>query len=83
MCFEVPSLDPLQAVRRRLVERGASDGRINEFGALVTLGFTDPDGMRTEVGWVRDPSVADLHPPVPLEAAGCAGSLGATPSREQ
>lgn len=38
-------------LRRRLVARGASDGEITDFGALLSVGFDDPDGMRLEVCW--------------------------------
>ena len=56
----------LEAVRQRLVARGASDGHVNDYGALVAVGFTDPDGMSTEVCWLRDPALRDLHPPTTL-----------------
>jgi catechol 2,3-dioxygenase-like lactoylglutathione lyase family enzyme len=65
--FEVPTAAALEAVRQRLVACGASDGRIGDYGALVTVGFTDPDGMATEVCWLRDPALRDLHPPVALD----------------
>lgn len=28
--------------------------------------FTDPDGTHVEVDWVRDPSLAGFHAPVPV-----------------
>jgi catechol 2,3-dioxygenase-like lactoylglutathione lyase family enzyme len=67
VAFEVPTAAALEAVRQRLVAYGASDGRINDYGALVSVGFTDPDGMATEVCWLRDPALRDLHHPVPLD----------------
>lgn len=63
VAFEVATADDLETVRQRLVACGASDGRVNDYGALVAVGFTDPDGMSTEVCWLRDPSLRDLHPP--------------------
>jgi catechol 2,3-dioxygenase-like lactoylglutathione lyase family enzyme len=65
--FDVPNAAALEAVRQRLVACGASDGRIHDYGALVTVGFTDPDGMATEVCWPRDPALRDLHHPLPLD----------------
>jgi catechol 2,3-dioxygenase-like lactoylglutathione lyase family enzyme len=65
--FEVPTAAALEAVRQRLVTAGASDGRINDYGALVTVGFTDPDGMATEVCWLRDPALRELHHPLPVD----------------
>lgn len=39
----------LDGVRRRLVEMGASDGAVSDFGLMLSVGFTDPDGMACEV----------------------------------
>lgn len=39
----------LDQVRRTLVEMGASDGTIADFGPAFSVGFTDPDGMECEV----------------------------------
>ena len=38
-------------------QRGASDGAVYDYGPFISVGFTDPDGMRTEAVWVRDPSM--------------------------
>jgi len=65
--FDVPTVAALDAVRRRLVAAGASDGLVHDYGDLVTVGFTDPDGMESEVCWLRDPALRDLHHPVILE----------------
>lgn len=40
-----------EELRRRLVARGASDGEVTDFGALLSVGFVDPDGTRLEVCW--------------------------------
>jgi hypothetical protein len=31
------------------MERGASDGKVNDFGAVRSLFFRDPDGLEGEV----------------------------------
>jgi catechol 2,3-dioxygenase-like lactoylglutathione lyase family enzyme len=50
----------LQTVRRRLVDAGASDGTITDFGAVRLLTFRDPDGMEGEVAlWTGEERV--LH----------------------
>lgn len=49
LALGVPDEVTLQAVRRRLVERGASDGTITDFGLVRTVAFRDPDGMDAEV----------------------------------
>ena len=61
--FDVPTAAALEEIRERLVACGASDGHIHDYGSLVTVSFVDPDGMASEVCWLRDPELADLHPP--------------------
>ena len=57
------------AVRDRLVARGASTGEVIDFGPVVSLFATDPDGTMVEVslphttGW--DPPFALSEPPGP------------------
>jgi hypothetical protein len=36
-------------IRERLIERGASDGTVNDFGSAYSLFFRDPDGLEGEV----------------------------------
>ena len=38
-----------ETIRQRLVERGASDGTITDFGLVQTVSFDDPDGMDAEI----------------------------------
>ncbi len=64
IAFDAPNAVALETLRRRLVERGASDGLVHDYGPFLSVGFTDPDGMRTEAVWVRDPSMTGAHPPV-------------------
>ncbi len=47
-------------LRRRVVAEGAGDGVVTDMGSLLSFGFTDPDGGRHEVVWVK--------PGVPAEA---------------
>jgi len=57
----------LAEVRQRLVECEASDGAVRDYGAMLCVSFTDPDGMGSEICWIRDPSLRDLHAPTSLE----------------
>lgn len=59
------SREALREIRSRLTSRGASDGRVMSLGHLLSLDFTDPDGMRGEVCWVHDPLFRDRHAPRP------------------
>ena len=64
LAFDAPSAAALEELRRRVVERGAGDGTVHDYGPFLQVGFTDPDGMRTEAVWVRDRSMTGAHPPV-------------------
>jgi catechol 2,3-dioxygenase-like lactoylglutathione lyase family enzyme len=43
------SPDAFATIRRRLVDAGASDGTVNDFGAVHSMFFRDPDGLEGEV----------------------------------
>jgi catechol 2,3-dioxygenase-like lactoylglutathione lyase family enzyme len=58
------------ALRRRLVERGASDGAVEDLGAFHSLWFRDPDGMDAELVLIVDEALDGIHPPRPLDHAG-------------
>jgi hypothetical protein len=61
--LNVASSEAFESLRSRLVERGASDGEVTDFGVLRVLTFTDPDGHTAELGhWVggNDPSSLDM-----------------------
>ena len=42
-------LESFEEIRRRLLERGANDGVVTEFGRKISLFFRDPDAMECEV----------------------------------
>ena len=51
-------------LRRRLVECGASDGFVTDFGQVHSVFFRDPDGLAGEVCWaVPDVDPGLMHPP--------------------
>lgn len=51
------SEEAFRELRRRVIAEGAGDGVVTDMGALLTFGFTDPDGGSYEVAWAR-PGVA-------------------------
>jgi catechol 2,3-dioxygenase-like lactoylglutathione lyase family enzyme len=53
--------------RRRLQDRGATDGAVEDLGAFHSVWFTDPDGMHGELIVIVDPELAGIHAPRPLE----------------
>lgn len=66
LALHAPSRPALREVRRRLMARGACDESVSDLGAMLSVWFRDPDGMRAEVCWNRDPSLSGLHAPMPL-----------------
>ncbi len=58
--IELPDRESFDVVRQRLVERGASDGEVTDFKALITVSFDDPDGRGLEICWQR-PGMALSH----------------------
>jgi catechol 2,3-dioxygenase-like lactoylglutathione lyase family enzyme len=58
--------DSFEALRARLVESGASDGRVEDLGAVHSLWFQDPDGMRGELTLLVDHTLEGIHAPRPL-----------------
>ena len=68
VALTAPHVDAFTELRRRLVERGATDGTVEDLGAFRALWFTDVDGMRGELVVIVDPELQGIHAPVPLPA---------------
>lgn len=68
VALEAGSAAALAEVRQRLIECAATDGAIRDYGSMLCVSFTDPDGMGSEICWIRDPSLRDLHAPTVLES---------------
>ncbi len=60
LAINVPDLDAFLELRRRLVEAGASDGMITDFGMVWSVSFSDPDGLDAEIALWRE------APPIPF-----------------
>jgi catechol 2,3-dioxygenase-like lactoylglutathione lyase family enzyme len=43
------SQEAFKTIRSRLVDAGASDGTVNDFGKALSIFFRDPDGLEGEV----------------------------------
>ena len=69
LAMTAASTDAFDVLRRRLVDRGATDGRVEDLGAFHALWFTDPDGMRGELTVIVDPKLEGIHAPQPLTPA--------------
>jgi catechol 2,3-dioxygenase-like lactoylglutathione lyase family enzyme len=64
LALQAGSLVAFETIRDRLVARGASDGFVTDFGAVLSLFFRDPDGLECEV-CVPNPDAQPgvSHPP--------------------
>jgi hypothetical protein len=49
LALQAASLDTFDTIRGRLVEKGASDGFVTDFGPVLSVFFVDPDGLEAEV----------------------------------
>lgn len=49
MALHAASIDAFDVIRGRLVSYGATDGFVTDFGPVLSLFFTDPDGLEGEV----------------------------------
>jgi len=47
--LQAASLDAFEEIRRRLIQRGSTDGFVTDFGPILSLFFRDPDGLEAEV----------------------------------
>jgi catechol 2,3-dioxygenase-like lactoylglutathione lyase family enzyme len=47
--LQAASKDAFDEIRRRLIDAGACDGTVNDFGSAFSIFFRDPDGLEGEV----------------------------------
>jgi catechol 2,3-dioxygenase-like lactoylglutathione lyase family enzyme len=62
--LQATSLDAFEEIRRRLIDRGATDEFVTDWGPVLSLFFRDPDGLEGEV-CVSNPDAVPgvLNPP--------------------
>jgi catechol 2,3-dioxygenase-like lactoylglutathione lyase family enzyme len=63
LALQAASLDAFETIRDRLVERGASDGFVTDFGPVLSLFFVDPDGLEAEVCVANPNATPGVHNP--------------------
>jgi catechol 2,3-dioxygenase-like lactoylglutathione lyase family enzyme len=49
LALQAASIEAFDQIRTRLIERGASDGFVTDFGAVLSVFFRDPDGLEAEI----------------------------------
>jgi catechol 2,3-dioxygenase-like lactoylglutathione lyase family enzyme len=47
--YQAPTIEVFEEIRRRLMDGGATDGVVTDFGRKLSLFFRDPDAMECEV----------------------------------
>jgi catechol 2,3-dioxygenase-like lactoylglutathione lyase family enzyme len=67
LALTAASAATFEAIRDRLVTRGATDGTVEDLGAFRSVWFDDPDGMRVELVVIVDDELRNIHEPRPLE----------------
>jgi catechol 2,3-dioxygenase-like lactoylglutathione lyase family enzyme len=62
--LQAASLESFEEIRRRLIARGAADEFVTDFGQVLSMFFTGPDGLECEV-CVPNPDAQPgvFHPP--------------------
>jgi catechol 2,3-dioxygenase-like lactoylglutathione lyase family enzyme len=74
LALQAASLDAFTEIRRRLVDLGATDGFVTDFGPVLSVFFTDPDGLEAEVCVANpDAEPGRINPPGTPSARFAAG----------
>jgi catechol 2,3-dioxygenase-like lactoylglutathione lyase family enzyme len=64
LALQAASHGAFDTIRNRLIERGATDGFVTNFGPTLSLFFRDPDGLEAEVCVANpDAKPGELNPP--------------------
>ena len=64
MALQASSLENFEELRRRLMERGAADDFVTDFGPILSVFWTDPDGLECELTVINpDAEPGVFHPP--------------------
>ncbi|MBV9410204.1 MAG: VOC family protein [Acidimicrobiia bacterium] len=67
--LQAASLDDFEEIRRRLIDRGAADEFVTDFGSILSLFFRDPDGLEGEVCVANPDAVPGVSNPPGTPAA--------------
>lgn len=76
VAINVADPEAFELLRKRLVDAGASDGAITDFGIVRSVWFQDPDGMGSEIAmWSHGEPLAfedRIREPYPAALGACA-----------
>ena len=68
--LQAASHEAFDTIRQRLIEVGATDGFVTDFGPALSLFFRDPDGLEGEVCVTNPDAIAGVSNPPGTPAAG-------------
>jgi catechol 2,3-dioxygenase-like lactoylglutathione lyase family enzyme len=63
LALQASSIDAFEAIRERLMAKGAADNFVTDFGPMLSLFFRDPDGLECEVCVENPDFVAGAYNP--------------------
>jgi catechol 2,3-dioxygenase-like lactoylglutathione lyase family enzyme len=69
LALQAESLEAFETIRDRLMARGAADEFVTDFGPILSLFFTDPDGLECEVCVTNPDAKSGVHNPPGTRAA--------------
>lgn len=69
LAVQAASLEAFEAIRDRLMARGAADDFVTDFGSMLSIFFRDPDGLECEVCVENPDAVPGVHHPPGTRAA--------------
>ena len=67
--LQAASLEAFEVIRDRLIDRGATDGFVTDFGPVLSLFYVGPDGLEGEVCVTNPDAVAGVVNPPGTPAA--------------
>jgi catechol 2,3-dioxygenase-like lactoylglutathione lyase family enzyme len=68
--LQAASIEAFDTIRERLIARGSTDGFVTDFGPILSLFFTDPDGLEGEVCVPNPHAAGNASNPPGTPAAG-------------
>lgn len=63
LALEAASIDAFEEIRNRMLELGATDGFVTDFGHILSVFFRDPDGLEGEVCVQNPDAQPGVHNP--------------------
>jgi catechol 2,3-dioxygenase-like lactoylglutathione lyase family enzyme len=69
LALQASSLETFETMRDRLMERGAADDFVTDFGQILSVFFRDPDGLECELTVVNPDAIPGAGNPPGTRAA--------------